>query len=170
MSEQQILAEMRINQGTDALRDVLNKYFAFAVDNGTAKMVREVGKDIIVWDMSTFKEWCDNKPATVESIDLEKNVTRKDVPLYPIYKKGRFEYPNGLIIGASCISEPSRSLVFLFPIPDSFVDFRLVTTDSGTTLFRFTIYSVIRCVCPEKRTIIFLWRKQCFIIIIQCLI
>lgn len=68
-NEQQILEEMRASQGNDGLRNVLNKYFAFAVDSGKAKMLREVGKDVTVWDMSTFKEWCDNKPATVESID-----------------------------------------------------------------------------------------------------
>jgi hypothetical protein len=96
LNEQQLLREMQQSKGLDGLRATLNKYFAFTVIGGKAKYIREIGDDFNIWEPSTLAEWCSNKPATVETIDPEGNVTNKPAPLLPIYKAGRLEYPKGL--------------------------------------------------------------------------
>ncbi len=95
-NEQQLLIEMLQSKGLDGLRATMNKYFAFSVIGGKAKYIREIGDDFNIWEPSTMAEWCSNKPATVQSIDPEGTVNSKEVPLVPIYKAGRFEYPKGL--------------------------------------------------------------------------
>jgi Family of unknown function (DUF5906) len=95
-NEQQLLLEMQQSKGLDGLRHTLNKYFAFSVIGGKAKYIREIGDDFTIWEPSTMAEWCSNKPATIETIDPEMKVSTKEVPLLPIYKAGRLEYPKGL--------------------------------------------------------------------------
>jgi hypothetical protein len=93
---QQVLLELMQSDSMGDIRKTMNKYFAFAIDDGEAKMIKEINNDVQIWKMSAFKEWCRTKSVPIETMDPDGTKVRKEVPLLPIYNAGRFEYNGGL--------------------------------------------------------------------------
>ena len=93
-NNQQVAAELRSCKSKLDILDVMNKYHAYVIDGGKARIYREVNKYIQSVEISAFKGWCANKSIPITEMDADGKKETKYVKLYDFWYTHpfRFEY------------------------------------------------------------------------------
>jgi Family of unknown function (DUF5906) len=93
-NNQQIVAELLSCKSKIDILNVMNKYHAYVIDGGKAKINREVNNYIQSLEISAFKGWCANKSIPITSADPDGKTETKYIKLYDFWYTHpfRFEY------------------------------------------------------------------------------
>jgi Family of unknown function (DUF5906) len=93
-NNQEVVAELRSCTTPREVLDVMNKYHAYVIDGGRAKVFREVNKYIQSIEISAFQGWCANKSVPITTTDSEGKIETKELRLYDYWfrHRDRFEY------------------------------------------------------------------------------
>jgi hypothetical protein len=84
-NNEQIVAELRACTSKIEVLNVMNKYHAYVIDGGRARIFREVNKYIQSLEISAFKGWCANKSIPITAEDPEGKKETKYVKLYDFW-------------------------------------------------------------------------------------
>jgi hypothetical protein len=95
-NNQQIVAELMASKNRRDILNVMNKYHAYVIDGGKARIYREVNKYIQSLEISAFRGWCANKSIPISSTDPDGKKEIKELKLYDFWytHRDRFEYTN----------------------------------------------------------------------------
>jgi Family of unknown function (DUF5906) len=93
-NNQQIIAELMSCTSKRDVLNVMNKYHAYVIDGGKARIFREVNNNIQSLEIDAFRGWCANKSVPLTSTDPDGKTETKELKLYEFWytHRDRFEY------------------------------------------------------------------------------